>query len=81
LLGLRKKKCKCFDNEFQRFVNLPEPLKRVKESFESPQGKFELAIPEASVERGGGGIHFYEKRLDVANNIKAGKFDDSIKRK
>jgi hypothetical protein len=81
LLGLRKKKCKCFNDEFQRFVNLPEPSKRIKASFESVQGKFELAIPEANVERGGGGIHFYEKRLDVANNIKAGKFDDSVKRK
>lgn len=81
LLGLRKKKCKCFDDEFQKFAKLPEPPKRVKDSFESPQGKFELAIPEASVERGGGGTHFYEKRIDVANNIKAGKFDSSIKRK
>jgi hypothetical protein len=81
LLGLRKKKCTCFDEEFQKFVNRPELSERVKFSSESPQGKIEIAIPKGSVERGGGGIHFYEKRMDVANNIKAGKFDDSIKRK
>jgi hypothetical protein len=81
LLGLRIIKCKCFEEEFQKYVNLPELSKRVKDSFESSERKFEIAIPEGSVERGGGGIHFYEKRIDVANNIKAGKFNNLIKRK
>lgn len=82
LFGLRTLKCECFDDEFQKFINLPEPSKRVKgEFYLSEVGKFEIAIPEGSVERGGNGVHFYEKRVDVANNIRAGKFDGFIKQK
>lgn len=81
LFGLRALKCKCFDDEFQKFINLPEPPKRVKDELYLSDRKLELAIPAGSVERGGDGVHYYEKRLDAANNIRAGKFDDLIRQK
>lgn len=81
LLGLRMLKCECFDDEFQKIINSPEPPKRVKNTFYFGNDEIEVAIPEGNVRRGGGGIRFYEKRLDAANNISAGKFDEFIEQK
>jgi hypothetical protein len=81
LLGLRALKCECFNDEFQKFINLSEPPKRVKDTFYIGKDEIGLAIPEGNVQRGGNGIHFYEKRLDAANDIRAGKFDEFIKQK
>lgn len=71
LLGLRMLKCDCFEEEARTFLNKPEPGERIIWG----NRKLEAGM----ISRMSGCIAFSEKRDDVAEKIKTGKFDFWIK--
>ena len=73
LLGLRILKCDCFEEEFNTFLAKPEVGER------KAWGRSKLAA--GKVMRMAGCMGFSEKRVEAAENIKSGKFDDWIKRR
>ena len=72
LLGLRILKCDCFEEEFKTFLAKPELGERKIWSGT-------LLVAAGTVQRMEGCIVFSEKRVEVAENIKSGKFDYWIK--
>ncbi len=74
LFGLRMLKCDCFKKEIENFKKLPELPER-KSKGEN------LAIGKGSVARMEGCEMSRQGRLEVAEEIATGKFDDWIKRK
>lgn len=71
LLGLRMLKCECFEEEVKNFLNKPELGERTIWG----SRKLEAGM----VSRMSGCFGFSERRVEVAENIRTGKFDYWIK--